>query len=207
MAASLALAWAVALGAAAPAPAAAAAATPAGPVLEVLLPVTPAQARELLDLARSHDIVIHEGREVAVVLGQMLAGMPGALAHDVMNAIPRHLALARGVAVDLGRLPRALTSRDAPLAGETLKALHRSSTLSSVLTAVQRLTGPDHRSVRLAVVLAARAHGIPAADADLDSLRLALDREAADLRPLAEQVLVRLLQRYGREALLVFVGS
>lgn len=59
----------------------------------------------------------------------------------------------------------------------------------------------------LAIVLTARAYGLPLDAVDLDLVRRAIDRDAPDLAPLLARVVERLVHVYGRDAVRIVLTS
>jgi hypothetical protein len=180
----------------------------AEPVMErtlwTLLPLTPAQAREVAGLLQAPGVVLHEVAAGGGALLHVLPGLPDALVHDVLAMPSRHLAVVHGVITDVLELDRAARG-EGGLFRHTVRALHRARTLSAAVGVVDRLLQPGNRTTRLAVVLTARYHGLPLEDADLDAVRRALDREAPDAGPLLARMIERLAQVYGRDALRVLL--
>jgi hypothetical protein len=180
----------------------------AEPVMErtlwTLLPLTPAQAREVAALLQAPGVVLHEAADGGDALLHLLPGLPDALVHDVLTMPSRHLAVVHGVITDVLELDRAVRG-EGGLFRHTVRALHRAKTLSAAAGVVDRLLQPGNRTTRLAVLLTARYHGLPLEDADLDAVRRALDREAPDAGPLLARAIERLAQVYGRDALRVLL--
>jgi hypothetical protein len=172
--------------------------------LWTLLPLTPAQAREVAGLLQAPGVVLHEVADGGGALLHVLPGLPDALVHDVLTMPSRHLAVVHGVITDVLELDRAARG-EGGLFRHTVRALHRARTLSAAAGVVDRLLQPGNRTTRLAVVLTARYHGLPLEDADLDTVRRALDREAPDAGPLLARMIERLAQVYGRDALRVLL--
>jgi hypothetical protein len=175
----------------------------AEPVMErtlyALLPLTPGQAREVAGLLKMPDVVLHDVADGGGALLHALPGLPDALVSDLLTAPSRHLALLHGVVTDLLELDRTVRG-DGGVFRHTVRALHRSATLSAATGVLDRWLHPKNRTARLAIVLTARYHGLPVEDADLDLLRRAIDRDAPDFGPLVARVAGRLVQSYGRDA-------
>jgi hypothetical protein len=180
----------------------------AEPVMErtlwALLPLTPAQAREVAGLLQAPGVVLHEVADGGGALLHVLPGLPDALVHDLLTMPSRHLAVVHGVITDVLELDRAVRG-EGGLFRHTVRALHRAKTLSAAAGVVDRLLQPGNRTTRLAVVLTARYHGLPIEDADLDAVRRALDRDTPDAGPLLARAIERLAQVYGRDALRVLL--
>jgi hypothetical protein len=171
--------------------------------LWALLPLTPAQAREVAGLLQAPGVVLHEVADGGGAVLHVLPGLPDALVHDVLTMPSRHLAVLHGVITDVLELDRA--AREGGLFRHTVRALHRAKTISAAAGVVDRLLQPKNRTTRLAIVLTARYHGLPLEDSDLDAVRRALDREAPDVGPLLVRAIERLAQLYGRDALHVLL--
>jgi hypothetical protein len=179
----------------------------AEPVVErtfwALLPLTPAQAREVAGLLQAPGVVLHEVADGGGAVLHVLPGLPNALVHDVVTMPSRHLALLHGVITDVLELDRA--AREGGLFRHTVRALHRAKTISAAAGVVDRLLQPKNRTTRLAIVLTARYHGVPLEDPDLDAVRRAIDRDTPDVGPLLARAIERLAQAYGRDALHVLL--
>jgi hypothetical protein len=165
-----------------------------------VLPVTPAQARELADLARSPGAVAADLIEVTGAVVDAAPALPAALLHDIATAPIRDWHLLKGVVVDTIELVARPADAPRGLFRHTLRALHRSETFGAAARLVRRVTAPSNRTARLAIVLAARAQGIPARAEHLDQLHRAIDRDDPDLGPLLLGVLDGLARAYGRDA-------
>jgi hypothetical protein len=165
-----------------------------------VLPVTPAQARELAALLRSPGALAADVVEVTDAVVDVAPGLPAALLHDIVTAPIRDWHLLRGVIVDTVEL--VARPGDAPrgLFRHTLRALQRSQMFTAAAQLVRRVTHPENRTARLAIVLTARAHGLPARTEHLDGLRRAIDRDDPDLGPLLASVVEGLALSYGRDA-------
>lgn len=175
-------------------------ADPVTDLLPVILPITPAEARQLVDLLSAPDGLAVEVAEVGTGLDALLARLPEALVHDALDMPARHLGLLRALVADTVGLGGWLGGRPEPVFGRTIRALHRAQTLTTAAALLDRLTRPENRTIRLVVVLTARAHGVPMDAADLDVLRGAVLRaESGDLAPVVARAVTRLVQLYGRD--------
>jgi hypothetical protein len=181
------------------APAHALAESAAAQTVWALLPLTPAQAREVAALLEAPGAVVRDAADGGGALLHVLPGLPDALVHDLLSMPARHLAVVHGVITDVLELERAM--REGGVFRHTVRALHRARTLSAAAAALDRLLHPTNRTARLVIVLAARYHGVPLEDADLDAVRRALDREAPDAGPLLVRMIERWAQAYGPDAL------
>jgi hypothetical protein len=170
-------------------------------LLYAVLPVTPAQAREVTALLRSPGAIAVDVVEMTDAVVDVASGLPAALVHDVVTAPIRDWHILRGVVVDTVELVARPKDEPRGLFRHTLRALHRSQTFGAAARLIQRVARPENRTARLAIVLTARAHGIPARTEHLDLLRRAIDQDAPDLAPLLVAVVEDLARSYGRDAI------
>jgi hypothetical protein len=195
------LAAALLLGLAVGLPAAPALAEPAADALAyAVLPVTPRQARDLVALLRAPGAVAVDLVEVTSAVADAAPALPAALLHDIATAPIRDWHLLLGVVTDTVELVAPPADQPRRLFRHTLRALHRSETFGAAARLVRRVTAPSNRTARLAIVLAARAQGVPARAEHLDQLHRAIDRDDPDLGPLLLGVLDGLARAYGRDA-------
>ena len=196
------LAAALAIGLATMLPAARASAESglADALVYAVLPVTPAQAREVTALLGSPGAIAVDLVEITDAVVDATPGLPAALVHDIVTAPIRDWHVLRGVVVDTVELVARPKEAPRGLFRHTLRALHRSQTFSAAARLVRRVAHPENRTARLAIVLTARAHGIPARTEHLDLLQRAIDRDDPDLGPLLVGVVEGLAQSYGRDA-------
>ncbi len=181
-----------------------AAALPAGLADELayaVLPLTPAQAEEVAALVRTPGTVAVDLVEVTGAVAEAVPALPAALVHDIVTAPVRDWHLLRGLVVDTVELVARPAGEPRGLFRHTLRALHRSETFGAAARLVRRVTAPSNRTARLAIVLAARAQGVPARAEHLDQLHRAIDRDDPDLGPLLLGVLDGLVRSYGRDAI------
>jgi hypothetical protein len=174
---------------------------PVDALVSVVLPITPAQARELAALVRSPGTIAADLVEVTDAVAAVAPALPAALLHDLVTAPIRDAHLLRGVVVDAVELVARPADEPGALFRHTLRALHRSRTFTAAADLVRRITSPTNRTARLVVVLTARANGLPVRTEHLDLLRRALDRDDGDLGPLLIGALETLAQSYGRDAI------
>jgi hypothetical protein len=173
---------------------------PLADLLPVVLPITPAEVRQLVGLLDTPDRVVVELTGATAALGDPLVALPGAFVHDVLDAPGRHLNLVHALVTDTIGLGRWLGGQRGPLFRDTVRALHRARTLTTAAALVDRLTAPENPTIRLAVVVTARANGIPIDAADVDLIRQTVLRaESADLAPVLARAVTRLIQLYGRD--------
>ena len=84
----------------------------------------------------------------------------------------------------------------------TLRWLYGAASVKSVADMMATLLAPENESFRLALVLYARANGIPLEPEHLDALRTSVfDTEAPDLGPLLVVGVTELRERYGDEGM------
>ena len=144
------------------------------------LPVTPEEAAKVLDLLRSGEFFSDVAGTTSAVV-QLTHALPRALIRDVPRtpsrldelgeALVRDGADALGhisqLAVDLldGQLDRPTS----PLTN-TLRWLYGNAAAAAVAETVQQIIARDNETARLAILIYARAHGIPLTPEGLDAL-------------------------------------
>lgn len=166
------------------------------------VPVTPGQARKAAQLLATGEFFRDVGEATAAVLF-LVRGMPLALRSDMRG--PRRMAgVAVAIVKDIGGgvfdIPSVFADLsdgkldDPPvILGNTLRALYDFASLRSTAETIRELIKPDKESVRLAIVIYARANGIPLEDGDLDVVRnTAFNPDAPDLGPALSRGLERL---------------
>jgi hypothetical protein len=173
---------------------------PADELLYAVLPVTPEQVRELTTLLRSPSAIAVDVAETTGAVVETAPKLPGALLHDVVTTPVRHWHLLRGVVTDTVELVAPPPGEPRGLFRHTLRALHRSQTFTAAAGVLRRVTQPTNRTARLAIVLTARAHGVPMQAGHLDMLQRAIDRDDPDLGPLVMAIVETLARMYGRDA-------
>ena len=131
-----------------------------------LLPVTPDQARQLTALLRSPEAVAIDVVDASRAFLSTVPGLPAALLHDVVTAPVRHWHVGQGLVTDVVDLVARPPGERQGLFRNTVRALHRSRAFTAAADAARRVTQPANRTARLALVLTARAHGIPAQTGD-----------------------------------------
>jgi hypothetical protein len=165
-------------------------------------PVTPEEAQQILDLLRTGAIASDVASALHVTLRfarrlppelvidlLQLPALPGdlieAISEDVRAAVPRQ---PRQVLVELrdGRIDHAVLPH-------TLGVVLNRAAPRSVAATLRALIGPENRTVRLAILIYARAQGIDLDEDDLDALYQAIDPANVDLSPLLKRGLDRLL--------------
>ena len=144
------------------------------------LPVTPEEAAKVLELLRSGEFFSDAAGTTSAVV-QLTHALPGALIRDIPRtpsrldelgeALVRDGADAFGhisqLAADLldGHLDRPVS----PLTN-TLRWLYGNAAATAVAEAVQQIIARDNETARLAILIYARAHGIPLTPEGLDAL-------------------------------------
>ncbi len=171
------------------------------------VPITAAEAREVVTLLTTGELFedLGTGLAAAVRLGPQA---PAALVKDVLALpeLPPHLvaAIRRDLHDDPTRSPREVLVglRDGRLEGKvlsnTLPVLLGLAAPEAVVNTVRTLIAPENRTLRLAVVVYARLHGVDIDDEDLDTVYRAIDPTNPDLSPLFAQGLTRVRDKYGR---------
>lgn len=172
------------------------------------VPVRPAEARRIVRLVTTGEFFGDVGSTTAVVL-HTLPGLPLAVARDAatspLDVVPITGALVRDLGLLAFDVPRLLADlRDGTLDDpgrvlvHTMRALYGLGTLATIAETIRSLIDPSNESVRLAIVLYARANGVPIEEADLDTLRTSvLNTTDPDFGPALVAAIIRLRERYG----------
>ena len=173
------------------------------------LPVTPDEAAKVLDLLRSGEFFGDAAGTTSAVV-RLTQQLPGALVRDIPRT-PGRLdelgeALVRDGADALGHIGQLaadlldghLDRPRSPLTN-TLRWLYGNAAARAVAETVRRIIARDNETARLAILIYARAHGIPLTAEGLDALHDGpLDSQDPDLGPaLAAGVQVLTAQRGG----------
>ena len=174
------------------------------------LPVTPEEAAKVLDLLRSGAFFSDAAGTTSAVV-QLTHALPRALIRDVPRT-PSRLdelgeALVRDgadgfghigqLAVDLldGQLDRPTS----PLTN-TLRWLYGNAAAAAVAETVQQIIARDNETARLAILIYARAHGIPLTPEGLDALHDgAFNPQDPDLGPALAAGVQALAAQHGGE--------
>jgi hypothetical protein len=186
----------------------------AGGVARPALPVTPEEATRVLALLRSGEF-FSDAAGATSALVQLTRELPRALVRDLPRTPDRLAelgeALARDGAGAFGRvgdiaidlLDGRLDSPPSPLTN-TLRWLYGHAAAAAVAETVRRIIGPDNETARLAILVYARAHGVPLTPEGLDALRDGpLDSRDPDLGPaLAAGVRALATQRGGERGVI-----
>ena len=183
--------------------------TPAASADEVVyavLPVTPAQAREITTLLQAPGTVAVDVVDTMDAVVHAASALPAGVLHDLVTTPARHWHLVRGLVIDAVELVARPPEAPRGILRHTVQALHRSRVFSDTARAVVRVTEPSNRTGRLAIVLSARAYGLAAQDGHLDMLRRAIDRNDPDVGPLLLALVDMVAKSYGRDAIRVILG-
>jgi hypothetical protein len=171
------------------------------------IPIRPDEAAEAIDLLASGELFRDLGAATAAIL-RTIPQLPLTLVSDLPRTPFRLVRLAQAVALDLpgsaAQVPAVVVDLldgrlDQPpgLMTHTLRWLYETATVRSTLVMIRSLIAPDNASVRLAIVLYARANGIPLQPGDLDTLSATvLNSDNPDLGPALAVAVDRLRQRY-----------
>jgi hypothetical protein len=175
------------------------------------LPVTPGEAAQVLELLRSGEFFSDAAGTTSAVV-QLTQQLPRALVRDIPRT-PSRLdelgeALARDGADALGHISQLaadlldgqLDRPPSPLTN-TLRWLYGHAAATAVAETVRRIIARDNETARLAILIYARAHGIPLTPEGLDALHDGpLNPKDPDLGPaLAAGVQVLIAQRGGEQ--------
>jgi hypothetical protein len=173
------------------------------------LPVSADEAHQIAALLLSGEFYGDVADASAVML-RSVPTLPIALTHDV-SGLHRLFRPPRALArdLDLGFFEAARAARDLmdgdldrepQLLRHTLRVLYDVATVESTFEMIRALIDPSNESVRLAIVLYARANGIDLEPGDLDMLRHSLlNPQDPDLGPALVSALARLEKREGAE--------
>jgi hypothetical protein len=184
---------------------------------EAGVPTTPEEVRQIAALLESGEFFRDLGSATAAVVSA-LPGMPLAIAGD-LGRTPEHLTrVAAALAADLGETPDEVAAvladlRDGrveaspPLLTRTLRELYELAALEAIVRTLRAWLDPDNETVRLAILLYARAHGLPLDPKDLDAVRRALDPVEPDLGPVLIAAWDHLESRLGPPGLAAALAS
>lgn len=143
--------------------------------------LTPAETRAAAELLASGEFFEDVATSTAALL-RAVPRVPLALVRDVVGFPHRSFRLAFALAADLAGTPFQAHAVLADLLDgsldhapavlrRTLRVLYGFASLANVLETVRTLLAPENRSLRLAVLVYARANGIPLEESDLDRAR------------------------------------
>ena len=175
------------------------------------LPVTPEEAAQVLELLRSGEFFSDAAGTTSAVV-QLTQQLPRALVRDIPRTPSRLHELGEALvrdgvdafghiselAADL--LDGQLDRPPSPLAN-TLRWLYGNAAPTAVAETVRRIIARDNETARLAILIYARAHGIPLTPEGLDALHDGpLNPQDPDLGPaLAAGVQALTAQRGGEQ--------
>lgn len=175
------------------------------------LPVTPEEAAKVLELLRSGEFFSDAAGTTSAVV-QLTRELPGALVRDIPRT-PSRLdelgeALVRDGADAFGHVSQLAADRldghldrpSSPLTN-TLRWLYGNAAATAVAETVRQIIARDNETARLAILIYARAHGIPLTPEGLDALHDGpLNPQNPDLGPaLAAGVQALTAQRGGEQ--------
>ncbi len=167
------------------------------------------EARQIATLLLSGEFY-GDVADASAVIVRAVPTLPIALTRDV-RAVHRLVRLPQALARDLdqGFFEAVLTAgnlidgdldREPHLLRHTLRVLYDVATVESTFEMIRALIDPSNESVRLAIVLYARANGVDLEPGDLDLLRRSvLNPQDPDLGPALVLALGRLEKREGPE--------
>jgi len=171
------------------------------------IPITAAEAQEVVTLLTTGELFEDLGTGLAAAL-RLGNEVPGALIEDALALpeLPSDLAAAirRDLHDDPSRSPREVLVNlrggriDQEVLTNTLRVLLASAAPQAVGNTVRTLIAPENRTVRLAVMVYARLHGVDIDEEDLDAVHRAIDPANPDLSPLFAQGLTRVRDKFGR---------
>jgi hypothetical protein len=182
-----------------------------GGIARPSLPVTPEEAAKILELLRSGEFFSDAAGTTSAVI-QLTRELPGALVRDVPRTPGRLAELGEALVRDgvdgLGHVSQVaadlldghLDRPPSPLTN-TLRWLYGNAAATAVAETVRRIIGRDNETARLAILIYARAHGIPLTPEGLDALHDGpLNTRDPDLGPaLAAGVEALTAQRGGEQ--------
>jgi hypothetical protein len=177
------------------------------------VPATKQEIEECLTLLETGQAF----KDLSSVSAAALQAVPGFIrAFDLLLKDPEIIARgatlgaaiksdAAGAPTDALRSLRVFVSTRQPppsprLLTRTLSQFYEIAPAAQALTLVRHLLDRDNRSIRLALILYARANGVSISDDDIDAVWLALDPQDPNLGVLMAPALRQLLSRYGNEA-------
>jgi hypothetical protein len=175
------------------------------------VPITVDEARTALRLLLTGEF-FRDAVGFSTVVIQTIPRLPGDILTDIPS-LPRHVfGLLQGVVTDTARFPTDLSDfitgvlhgsdPHVPLLHNTLARLYEVGTLREIASLLRALIAPENETARLALVLYARANGIPITQQHLDILRKSvLNDENPDFAPIVVAGVDFLRDRYQGELL------
>lgn len=168
-------------------------------------PVTVDEARQILELLRTGAIATDVASALHVTL-RFARRLPPELVIDLLQlpALPRDVidAISKDLAGVVGRQPREVLAElrdgriDCAVLPNTLGVVLNRAATRNVAETIRALIGPENRTVRLSILIYARTQGIDLDEDDLDALYQAIDPATADLSPLLNRGLDRLMAQF-----------
>jgi hypothetical protein len=173
-------------------------------------PVTDQEVEEIVSLLDTGKFFDDIASSTAAVVSTV-QGVPIRLVKDLSPNKRLQVAFRIGTALpkDLGEASGFLTIEvledlfdngqiDHPpgLLVHTFAVLYDLATVESTAEMVRSLIHPDNRTVRIAIIIYARANGVKVGDEDLDAVYEALDPSKPDLRPLVTAATRNLSHKY-----------
>jgi hypothetical protein len=180
------------------------------PIVEAALarlhsPVTADEAKEILELLRTGAVASDVVSALHVTMTHARR-LPPDLFIDLLRLPQLPAELVQAVSDDLGTRgeePRTVLTLlrngriDREILPRTLAVVLNRAAPNHVAETLRALIGPENRTVRLALLIYARAQGVDIDEDDLDALYLTIDPASPDLAPLLNQGLARLLAQSG----------
>lgn len=160
------------------------------------VPITPTEAKTALRLITSGESFRDIGAATSVI-AHAVPALPLAIGRDVPRApwivigrlVPAILLDVPGLPFEVAKvigttlLDGSLGEAPSPLP-RTIRVLYELSSLRTIAETLRALIGRDNESFRLALILYARAHGVPLDESQLDVLHdSVLNTDAPDLGP------------------------
>jgi hypothetical protein len=171
------------------------------------VPIEVEEARAALQLLLTGEF-FRDVIEFSSIVLRTVPRLPVAVAGDLPRLPATLLGLLRGIVLDTVRFPQDVrTSIEAILNGatapdaiplrNTLGRFYDVATFREIATLLRTLLSPENETARLALILYARANGVPITQQHLDVLRdSVLNVENPDLAPILEAGVGFLRERY-----------
>ena len=145
------------------------------------VPIELDEARTALRLLRTGEF-FRDAVDFSTTVLRTIPRLPGNVIVDIPRLPEDLLGLLLGILTDARRFPedmltfmtgvlRGSADPNVPLLRETLASLYEVGTLREVASLLRALFAPENESTRLALVLYARANGVPITQEHLDMLR------------------------------------
>jgi len=145
------------------------------------VPIEVDEARAALRLLLTGEF-FRDAVDFSTVVLRTIPRLPGDILSDIPS-LPRDiLGLLQGIVTDVRDFPHAMVSLiegiftdsanpNVPLLRETIARLYEVATLREIASLLRALIAPENETARLALVLYARANGVPITQQHLDVLR------------------------------------